>query len=292
VQFQYQLNIIKILPAIILIQFLVGNPIDNNDENISTSVDSLYIIEKKFLEIRESILHSVSADNPNGEIEMLIRLYDINKRSNAREHQFLTQALGKIGDNKVIPMLMEIAHNHDLPVSIRGSAVEVLSKKQAPELVDFVVEMLGNPESRDKVNEFALDVMGDLSEERMILALLESYRLGRSKYYSLLNTVMNSLDNFENPEILSVYKEIAHTKDFPAKIRLKAFKGLVRFSNDPVTIDHIIELLNDPDNYIYYEEIIALLQDNGVYENYKTQLRMAAYKAMQNESAPFGILNE
>ena len=63
-------------------------------------------------------------------------------------------------------MLMEIAHNHDLPVSIRGSAVEVLSKKQAPELVDFVVEMLGNPESRDKVNEFALDVMGDLSEEK------------------------------------------------------------------------------------------------------------------------------
>ena len=46
------------------------------------------------------------------------------------------------------------------------------------------------------------------------------------------------------------------------------------------------------DNYIYYEEIIALLQNNGVYENYKTQLRMAAYKAMQNESAPFGIINE
>ena len=158
-QFQYQLNIIKILPAIILIQLLAGSPIDSNDENVSTSVDSLYIIEKKFLEIRESILHSVSSDNPNGEIEMLIRLYDINKRSNAREHQFLTQALGKIGDNKVIPMLMEIAHNHDIPVSIRGSAVEVLSKKQAPELVDFVVEMLGSPESRDKVNEFALDVM-------------------------------------------------------------------------------------------------------------------------------------
>ena len=291
-QFQYQLNIIKILPAIILIQLLVGNPIDSNDENLSTSVDSLYIIEKKFLEIRESILHSVSSDNPNGEIEMLIRLYDINKRSNAREHQFLTQALGKIGDNKVIPLLMEIAHNHDLPVSIRGSAVEVLSKKQAPELVDFVVEMLGNPESRDKVNEFALDVMGDLSEERMILALLESYPLGRSKYYSLLNTVMNSLDNFENPKIKSVYKQIARTKDLPNNIRLKAFKGLIRFSEDPETADEIIELLNDPENYVYYQEIITILKDYGIYDVYQVKLRMAAFKAMQNDLDPLGVGNE
>ena len=291
-QFQYQLNIIKILPAIILIQLLVGNPIDSNDENLSTSVDSLYIIEKKFLEIRESILHSVSSDNPNGEIEMLIRLYDINKRSNAREHQFLTQALGKIGDNKVIPMLMEIAHNHDLPVSIRGSAVEVLSKKQAPELVDFVVEMLGNPESRDKVNEFALNVMGDLSEERMIMALLEAYQLGRNKYYSLLNTVMKGLDNYDNPNIKSVYKEIARTEDFPSNIRLKAFKGLTRFADDPEVADEIIELLYDPDNYVFYQEIITILKDYEIYNDYQAKLRMAAYKAMQNALDPLGLENE
>ncbi len=61
--------------------------------------------------------------------------------------------------------------------------------------------MLGDPVSRDKVNEFAFDVMGEMPEERMLMALLEAYQVGRHKYYSLLNTIISSLDNFDNPEI-------------------------------------------------------------------------------------------
>jgi len=292
VTFQNQSYIIKIILIVISIQVVVW-AVEINDETNSTKVaDSLLNIEKEFLHIRQSVINSLNFDTPNDEIEQLIRLYDINKRSNAKEHEFLTQALGKIGNEKVIPILMEIAHNDNLPINIRTNAVEILSKKNAPELVHFLVEMLGNPTSRDRVNEFALDVMGDLSEERMILALLESYQIGRSKYFSLLSTIMNSLDNFENPQIKSVYKEIANNKDFPNNLRVKAFKGLTRFTNDPEIIREIITLLNEPANYIYYEEIITLLQNLGTYENYKIQLREAAYKAMRKSSATFGILNE
>ena len=290
--FQNQSYIIKIILIVISIQVVVW-AVEINDETNSTKVaDSLLNIEKEFLHIRQSVINSLNFDTPNDEIEQLIRLYDINKRSNAKEHEFLTQALGKIGNEKVIPILMEIAHNDNLPINIRTSAVEILSKKNAPELVHFLIEMLGNPISRDRVNEFALDVMGDLSEERMILALLESYQIGRSKYFSLLSTMMNSLDNFENPQIKSVYKEIANNKDFPNNLRVKAFKGLTRFTNDPEIIREIITLLNEPANYIYYEEIITLLQNLGTYENYKIQLREAAYRAMRKSSATFGILNE
>ena len=73
---------------------------------------------------------------------------------------------------------------------MRNRAVEVLSKKQAPELVDFFIEMLGDPASRDKVNEYAFDVMGEIPEERMLLALVEAYQVGRHKYYSLLNYLL------------------------------------------------------------------------------------------------------
>ena len=41
----------------------------------------------------------------NYDVEILIHLYDINKRSNAMMNQLLTQTLGNIGDNKVIPIL-------------------------------------------------------------------------------------------------------------------------------------------------------------------------------------------
>ena len=206
-------------------------------------------------------------------------------------NNLLTTTLGKIGDDKVIPILMEIAKNKNLPVNVRSHAVDVLSKKQAPELVDFFVEMLGDPVSRDKVNEFAFDVMGEMPEERMLMALLEAYQVGRHKYYSLLNTIINSLDNFDNPEIKSLYLEIAQTKDFPSNIRLKAFRGLTRFS-DPEVVDEIVELLNDPANYVYYNEIVGMLHEFGVYDNYQDKLRMAAFKAMKKEAGFIGFAND
>ena len=260
-----------------------------------SSTDSLIVAlnstEEKTNEIRTDILSAIGEIGTKDEVILLIKLYEVSKRSNAQMNNLLTTTLGKIGDDKVIPILMEIAKNKNLPVNVRSRAVDVLSKKQAPELVDFFVEMLGDPVSRDKVNEFAFDVMGEMPEERMLMALLEAYQVGRHKYYSLLNTIINSLDNFDNPEIKSLYLEIAQTKDFPSNIRLKAFRGLTRFS-DPEVVDGIVELLNDPANYIYYNEIVGMLHEFGVYDNYQDKLRMAAFKAMKKEAGFIGFAND
>ena len=294
--FRPQLNIFSILLVVIFVQPLSGfSNVNNNNMEIS-STDSLFshliTLEEQNLAIRKSLLGAMDDDTVNYDVKILIHLYDINKRSNALMNQILTQTLGNMGDKKAIPILMEIALNNDLPVSVRSSSVEILSKKQAPELVDFLVEILGDPASRDKVNEFALNVMGDLSEERMIMALLEAYQLGRNKYYSLLNTVMKGLDNYDNPNIKSVYKEIARTEDFPSKIRLKAFKGLTRFADDSDVTDAIIELLYNPDNYVFYQEIITILKNYEIYNDYQAKLRMAAFKAMKNDLDPLGVENE
>ena len=254
-------------------------------------IAALNATEAKTNEIRTDILSAIGEIGTKDEVILLIKLYEVSKRSNAQMNNLLTTTLGKIGDDKVIPILMEIAKNKNLPVNVRSRAVDVLSKKQAPELVDFFVEMLGDPVSRDKVNEFAFDVMGEMPEERMLMALLEAYQVGRHKYYSLLNTIINSLDNFDNPEIKSLYLEIAQTKDFPSNIRLKAFRGLTRFS-DPEVVDGIVELLNDPANYIYYNEIVGMLHEFGVYDNYQDKLRMAAFKAMKKEAGFIGFAND
>ena len=254
-------------------------------------IAALNATETKTNEIRTDILSAIGEIGTKDEVILLIKLYEVSKRSNAQMNNLLTNTLGKIGDDKVIPILMEIAKNKNLPVNVRSRAVDVLSKKQAPELVDFFVEMLGDPVSRDKVNEFAFDVMGEMPEERMLMALLEAYQVGRHKYYSLLNTIINSLDNFDNPEIKSLYLEIAQTKDFPSNIRLKAFRGLTRFS-DPEVVDGIVELLNDPANYIYYNEIVGMLHEFGVYDNYQDKLRMAAFKAMKKEAGFIGFAND
>jgi HEAT repeat protein len=254
-------------------------------------IAALNATEEKTNEIRMDILSAIGENGTKDEVFLLIKLYDMSKRSNARMNKLLTTTLGKIGDDKVIPILMEIAKNKNLPVDVRSRAVDVLSKKQAPELVDFFVEMLGDPVSRDKVNEFAFEVMGDMPEERMLMALLEAYQVGRHKYYSLLNTIIGSLDNFDNPEIKSLYLEIAQTKDFPSNIRLKAFRGLTRFS-DPEVVEGIVELLNDPANYIYYNEIVGMLHEFDVYDKYRDKLRMAAFKAMKKEAGFIDFSND
>ena len=266
------------------IQILIGyHELSSTD----TLIAALTATEKKSMEIRTAILNAIGENGTKDEVQLLIKLYDVSKRSNAQMNSLLTTTLGKIGDEKVIPILMEIAKNKNLSVSIRSRSVDILAKKQAPELVDFFIEMLGDPVSRDKVNEYALNVLGEFSEERMILALLEAYQTGRHKYYSLLNTVINSLDNFDNPELKSIYLDIAQTQNLPSNIRLKAFKGLTRFS-DPEVVDGVVELLNDPANYVYYNEIIGMLYEFGVYDNYRDKLRMAAYNAMKKEAGFIG----
>ncbi len=270
------------------IKILIGfQDISSTDSLIA----ALNATEEKTNEIRMDILSAIGENGTKDEVFLLIKLYDMSKRSNARMNKLLTTTLGKIGDDKVIPILMEIAKNKNLPVDVRSRAVDVLSKKQAPELVDFFVEMLGDPVSRDKVNEFAFEVMGDMPEERMLMALLEAYQVGRHKYYSLLNTIIGSLDNFDNPEIKSLYLEIAQTKDFPSNIRLKAFRGLTRFS-DPEVVEGIVELLNDPENYIYYNEIVGMLHEFDVYDKYRDKLRMAAFKAMKKEAGFIDFSND
>ena len=270
------------------IQILIGyHELSSTD----TLIAALTATEKKSMEIRTAILNAIGENGTKDEVQLLIKLYDVSKRSNAQMNSLLTTTLGKIGDEKVIPILMEIAKNKNLPVSIRSRSVDILAKKQAPELVDFFIEMLGDPVSRDKVNEYALNVLGEFSEERMILALLEAYQTGRHKYYSLLNTVINSLDNFDNPELKSIYLDIAQTQNLPSNIRLKAFKGLTRYS-DPEVIEGVVELLNDPINYIYYNEIIGMLYEFEVYELYEKKLRVAAYNAMKKEVGYIGYTND
>ena len=257
-----------------------------NFQEISSTdslIAALNATEEKSMEIHASILHAIGENSRKDEVHLIIKLYEVNKRKNVQMNSLLTTTLGEMGDDKVIPILMEIAKNKNLSIDIRSQAVEVLSKKQAPELVDFFVEMLGDPISREKVNEYVFDVMGEIPEERMMLALIEAYQIGRHKYYALLNTIINSLDNYDHPEIKSVYFEIAQTSDFPSNIRLKAFKGLTRFS-DPEVIDGVVELLNDPANYIYYNEIIGMLHESGMYEKYEDKLRIAAYNAMRKEA--------
>ena len=248
------------------------------------SVDSLVLglanTEKKVMDIREAIINAIGENGTDDEIYTLLELYEVSRSNHARMNKLLTLTLGGMDDDRVIPFLMQIANDQETDIQIRNRAVDILARKESPELVDFFIEMLGDPVTRDKVNEYAMNVLGEFNDERMIFALLEAYQTGKHQYYAMLNTLMKSLGEYKNPAIKPVFIEVAKTDGFPRALRIKAIRGLAEF-NDPSTIDEVVEILSYPSNYIYYNEIVTLLKELGVYENYKTELRSHAFNAMK-----------
>mgnify|MGYP000594378505 FL=1 len=245
-------------------------------------ISGLQTTESKIMAIRESIISGLNKNGSEDEIMTLLDLYEISKTNFIRMDRMLSVTLGQMDDDRAIPVLMEIASDDKVDITTRTIAVEVLAKKQAPELVDYFIQLLGEPSSRHRLNEFTLSVMGDIDNERMILALLESYKNGKSQYHSLLNSVLATVEEYQNPEIIPLLKEVAVSDALPNGTRLKAIKALAKFK-DERSMDAIIEMLEDPRNYVFYYDILMVIDDFGGYNEFKNRIRTVGHRAMLNQ---------
>ena len=96
------------------IQILIGyHELSSTD----TLIAALTATEEKSIEIRTAILNAIGENGTRDEVQLLIKLYDVGKRSNVQMNSLMATTLGKIGDENVIPILMEIAKNKNLPGS-------------------------------------------------------------------------------------------------------------------------------------------------------------------------------
>ncbi|MBC8214823.1 MAG: HEAT repeat domain-containing protein [Candidatus Marinimicrobia bacterium] len=252
----------------------------DSSESVESLITGLKTTEVKILTIRETIINAIGEIGSEDEIMTLIDLYEISRSNHARMDKLLTQTLGTIGDERVIPVLIEIANNSDIDIAIRNQAIEILGKKNAPEVVDFFLNVLGDPKSNINLKDFAYNAMGDISEERMILALVESYQSGKKEYFKLLNTLLLAMDEFEHPTLKPALLEIAKSNEFPKSLRLKAIRNLSKF-NDTTVLDDLVSMLEYPENYIFYDEILTIVNNLNEFEEYKDKLRMASYIAIQ-----------
>jgi len=245
-------------------------------------IKGLQTTESKIMAIRESIISGLNKNGSEDEIMTLLDLYEISKTNYIRMERMLSVTLGQMDDDRAIPVLMEIASDESVDITTRTIAVEVLAKKQAPELVDYFIQLLGDPSTRHRLNEFTLSVMGEIDNERMILALLESYKNGKSQYHSLLNSVLATVEEYQNPEIIPLLKEVAVSDALPNGTRLKAIKALAKFK-DEQSMDAIIEMLEDPRNYIFYYDILMVVDEFGGYNEFKNRIRQVGHRAMLNQ---------
>ena len=52
---------------------------------------------------------------------------------------------------------------------------------------------------------FINNSMGIFERDRLLMALLESYQIGKNRYYAVLHSLMGSLEDYSNPEIKPVF---------------------------------------------------------------------------------------
>ena len=249
-----------------------------NPKAADALVRSMHKMEDKTNEIHISLIKNLRRVRTKDQILALLDLYEVAKSNMSRTERLLTESMGAIGNDQVIPILTQVARDPKINIGIRNQAVEILGKKKPDDVAVAFAELLGDPNTNLEVREFALNTMKGVKEENLVLALLNTYNMGKTEYYSLLNTMLDALGEFDDPEVKKAVIEIAHSDDYPIDIRKKAIDNLAAF-NDPSILNGLLPMLENKDNYIYYDNIINMVYKLGEEKKNAESVRRMAYKA-------------
>ncbi len=249
-----------------------------NPKAANALVRSMRKMEKRTNEVHIALVKSLNRVRTKDQILALLDLYEVAKSNMARTERLLTETMGAIGSDQVVPVLTSVARDPKINIGIRNKAVEILGKKNPNDVAIAFAELLGDPNTNLEVREFALNTMKGVKEENLVLALLNTYNMGKTQYYSLLNTMLAALGEFDDPEVKKAVIEIAQSDDYPSDIRKKAIDNLAAF-NDPSVVDGLLPMLEEKENYIYYDNIINMVYALGEEKKNAESVRRMAFKA-------------
>jgi len=244
-------------------------------------VRAMHTIDDKSNQLHMSLVRSLNKVRTKDQILALLELYEVSKANVSRTDKLLTETLGAIGSDEVIPILVTVSKDPDISISVRNRALEILGKKDPHEVAPAFAELLGDPKTNTEIREFAINTMAGVKEENLILALIETYNTGKKEYFSMLNTLLDALGEFDDPQVYKATIDIAQNDEFPVPIRTKAILALARFADD-ATVAKVLTVLEDADNYVLYPAIMEMLQTMGKTDMFAEDVRKLAFKAHQD----------
>lgn len=253
-----------------------------DSESTDALISSLKVTESVIMDVREDIINAIGTLGSTDQVLTLVELYEVSRTNHNRMNELLSLSLGSIGDEKVIPILMEITNNTDLSLNVRAQAIDVLSKKNSTDLVDYFIKILDNPSMNDNLNKYTNMIFEEFEDPRMMMSLIESYQVGKSEYHRLLNILIDAMQNYDSSEIKFALLEISKDSNNPHHIRIKALNSLKDLADQEI-VDEMLIMLKNQDNYKYYNEIIDLIKQVGDEKSIKENLRKVAFQAMQND---------
>lgn len=251
---------------------------EENPKAAIAMVKAMHKLEDRTNKIHITLVKNLNKVRAKDQVLALLDLYEVAKSNMSRTERLLAETLGALDDNRVIPILATIAKDPNIDIGIRNMAVEILGKKNPDDAAIAFAELLGDPNTNMEVREFAINTMKGVKEENLILALLNTYNTGKSQYYSLLNTMLGALGEFNEPEVKKAVLEIASSNDYPVDIRKKALDNLGTY-RDITVIDEVLPILQNKNNYIYYDNIIDMIYTLGQEQVYAETVRRMAFSA-------------
>ena len=251
---------------------------NENPKAADALLRSMHQLDEKTNQIHITLVKSLNRVRTKDQIFALLDLYEFAKSNMARTEKLLTQTFGAFGNDQVVPILTTIARDPDINIGIRNTAVEILGKKNPDDVAIAFANLLGDPNTNLEVREFALNTMKGVKEENLVMALLNTYNSGKVEYYSLLNTMLEALGEFDDPEVKKAVIEIAQNNDYPLDIRKKSIDNLAAF-NDPSVVELLLPMLEIRDNYILYDNFIRMVNDLGEAEKNAELVRRMAFRA-------------
>ena len=243
-------------------------------------VNAMNKVEIKTNSLQMALIQNLNRVRTKDQVLALLDLYEVSRNNFNRTERLLTETLGALGTDEVVPILTKISRDPDVNLGIRNRALEILGKKDPSQVAGAFAELLGDPLTNLEVRDFALNTMKGVKEENLILALLQTYRSGKDQYYNLLTTLLEALGEFNDPEIRRAVKEIAMNDAYPQEIRIKAIEKLSDLG-DANVIPDIIPILSDPGQYKLHSAVIETVKNLGQYEQYEQEIQRRTFEAHQ-----------
>jgi len=243
-------------------------------------VNAMNKVEEKTNSLQMALVQNLNKVRTKDQVLALLDLYEISRNNYNRTERLLTETLGALGTDEVVPILTQISRDPNVNLGIRNRALEILGKKDPSQVAGAFAELLGDPQTNLEVQDFALNTMKGVKEENLILALLQTYRSGKDQYYNLLNTLLEALGEFKDPSIQKAVKEIAMNDAYPLDIRVKAIDKLSDLGDETV-IPSLMPILSDPNQFNLHSAVIQTVKNLGVYETYEQEIHRRTFEAHQ-----------
>ena len=101
---------------------------------------------------------------------------------------------------------------------------------------------------------------------------------------NILNTLLEALGEFDDPEIRRAVEEIAMNDSYPLEIRIKAIDKLSEIS-DKTVIPSLMPILSDYNQYKLHSAVIQTVKNLGAYNQYEQEIKRRTFEAHQKASS-------